>query len=66
MGDKTREEYLRERTQIMAEIAGLKPAEDRTLSLDRAADVLGKFYRAWAQGGATQKRKMARRIFEEI
>ena len=66
MGDKTREEYLRGRDQILAELAQLKPAEDKKFDLDQAAQLLGEFCRAWSQANLEQKRKIARLIFEEI
>jgi site-specific DNA recombinase len=66
LGDKSREEYLSRRTEITAEIASLKPAEDNKADLRNAAELLGRFCEAWAIADLEQKRKIARLIFEEI
>ena len=66
LGDKNREDYLARRAEIMAELASLKPAEDRKIDLRNAAELLGRFCQAWTFADLEQKRKIARLIFEEI
>ena len=66
LGDKTREEYLKKRTELQTELAKLKPAEDRQVDLQKAAELLGQFCLAWKAANREQQKKIARLIFDEL
>ena len=65
-GHKTREEYLKKRTELQAELAKPKPAEDRQVDLQKAAELLGQFCLAWKAANREQQKKIARLIFDEL